>query len=60
MIYLNREEVLEKYSRVIGNTYHLRDQLDEYLKQELMNESGYDYDEASVNQVIDFCLFEYS
>lgn len=60
MIYLNREEVLKKYDRVIGNTYHLRDQLDEYLKQELMNESGYEYDETAVNQVIDFRLFEFS
>lgn len=55
MIYLNREEVLKKYTGVIGNTYHLRDQLDEFLKQELICDSGYEYDAVAVDKVLDFC-----
>ena len=60
MIYLNRKEVLKKYEGVIGNTYHLRDQLDEFIKQELHCNSGFECDASSVMDVLNFCIFCFS
>lgn len=54
-IYLNREEALKQFKDVKGNTRHLRDLLDEFLLQELKNESGYEYDAEAVKEVLDSC-----